>query len=94
MSAETTKTIREGYTQWSITDEGALAAGEEFDAWLAEHDREVAATALEDYATERWGFYGFGEGRAMRARAEGLRNASLPTTPDGTPDLPTTEGQS
>lgn len=81
----TTEEIRVGYTQWSITDEGAAAAGEEFDAWLAAHDQEIAARALEEAANalgpESWRRNESGNVQVLwlRERARQLRMSALPT---------------
>lgn len=49
--APTTDEIREQII-WQFEGVAEKRAGDAFDHWLAEHDREVAATALEKFADQ------------------------------------------
>lgn len=56
-----------------------VEAGEDFDRWLAAHDAEVAAKALEDAADHVSGIDGRRDDAArdwLRARAAGIRGKS------------------
>lgn len=85
MSAPTPSdaSVRGRYCDGVYVQTGHTTEGEDFDRWLAEHDREVAAKALEDAAEElrrlddgrTGGYYDAGRHiiRRLDARAERIK---------------------